>query len=198
MRWGGWLCLGIYLIVNGCRGGYPPAKINELEKKIKSSSESEISALRQERDELNRLLEDTSWEIALLKSELEKNRQELKKSGEEISRLKEVLSKLEEELKKTSQVKIPPPPPPPIIKQAKIIRGKVRSIITENNILIISIGKNDSLEPGMELEVRRAEKVLGKIKLETVESNWSTALAIIPAEIKLFEARDDVCGILID
>lgn len=50
----------------------------------------------------------------------------------------------------------------------------------------------------MELEVRHSEKVVGKIKVETVESDWSTASAIIPTEINLFEAGDDVYGVLLD
>ncbi|MFH1226407.1 MAG: hypothetical protein V1701_00710 [Planctomycetota bacterium] len=63
---------------------------------------------------------------------------------------------------------------------AKLIEGKILAVSdkADLNLVVISVGKNDGVEPGMKFDVYRVGKYIGKIQAEKVEPQISSAFSI--------------------
>ncbi|MFH1227178.1 MAG: hypothetical protein V1701_04645 [Planctomycetota bacterium] len=63
---------------------------------------------------------------------------------------------------------------------AKLIEGKILAVSdkADLNLVVISLGKSDGVEPGMKFDVYRSGKYIGKIQVEKVEPQISSAVSI--------------------
>ncbi|MFA5793715.1 MAG: hypothetical protein WC980_01400 [Candidatus Brocadiia bacterium] len=64
--------------------------------------------------------------------------------------------------------------------QAKWIEGKILAVSDKPdlNLVVMSVGKNDGVEAGMKFTVYRVDKYVGKIQVEKVEPQISSAFSI--------------------
>ncbi|MBI4833655.1 MAG: hypothetical protein HY811_02390 [Planctomycetes bacterium] len=169
------ILLTVCCLVIGCRNS--SQDLNRTEKRIKGNYEEEIKALTDERDRLKLQLKEELRINAEIKTELEE-------LGGKLKELETELNNLENE-----PLKVKPKESPSSIKS---ISGEIRSVNKENNIVIISIGRKDMVYQGMKLEIYRGRKSIGKIEVDGVEEDWSTAQSIPAQDISLFQIGDSV------
>lgn len=58
------------------------------------------------------------------------------------------------------------------------IDGKVLAVSDKYDLVVISVGKKDKVEVGTEFTVYRADKFIGKIRVEKVDYEWSSAMSL--------------------
>jgi len=164
----------------GC--GYSSIDINKIEGKIEArykeeitKLQKEIEALRKEREELNARLEEEKKQSSLLSVELGETKRKLDLAEKGAS----------------NQIPVVTNP----VNPDKQIQGAIRSISLSTNLIIISLGKSSELTSGIELGVYRKSSFLGKIKIDTVGQDWSSAHSVNIEELRLFQVGDDVISL---
>jgi DNA gyrase/topoisomerase IV subunit A len=167
------------LFLFGC--GYSSGDISKIEGKIESrykedlsKLQKEVEKLRKEREELNTRLEEEKKQSSSLKAELEEAQRKLELAEKGLNNPKTTTNPL---------------------NQNKSVQGAIRSIHTSTNLVIISLGKNDSVSAGIELGVYRKDNFLGKIKIDTVGQDWSSAHSVKIEELRLFQVGDNVISL---
>lgn len=72
------------------------------------------------------------------------------------------------------------------------VEGKVLTVSEKVNLVIINVGKKDKVDVGMEFTVYRGDKFIGKIRIEKVESEWSSAMCLQEFMKERVQAGDNV------
>jgi|GEM_PF-5733762 len=66
-------------------------------------------------------------------------------------------------------------------KPAPEVRGRVLRVVEDQDLVVVSLGKNDNLEPGMELVISRGSEYIGKVRVGTsIEENMAATYVIRP------------------
>lgn len=174
-----YLFIFIWLIlIWGCL--YPPERINRIEDKINKIEEryqQELGSLQSERGNLQTKLNEEQEKVKALQTELVSLRQqilELEKQNAELANL------------------IAPATPGKRRAQPKFIRGKITAINPNTNILILSLGKQDAISPGAELDLFRDHQVIARLKIDVVETDWSSAHLLKVEDLKKFRVGDEI------
>lgn len=169
------------LFVSGCR--YSSEELTKVENKLSARYNEKIEQLAKEIEKLMKEIEILSKERDELKNSLD---DEIKQSSFLKSELNTVKEKLKEKEKKIAQKDDTQPIKP------MFIRGKIRSIQISDSSIIVSLGKKDNITVDSEFEVYRQGKMLGKIKIDSIETNWSVAYSVKVSDFNLFKIGDDI------
>lgn len=170
-----WVFLAVCCFIIGCNSS--SQDLNRTEKRIKGNYEEEITKLTEERDGLRIQLQKEIKINAELKAELEEMAKKLEELEQELVNLNADSSKIK---------------PKEILSAPVSVSGEIRSVNKAKNIIIISLGEKDKIQPGMKLEIRRGDKLIGKIEVDGVETDWSTAHSISAQDSGQFQLGDSV------
>ena len=140
------------------------AKSTELEGKLADSQRQITIAQQQAKDAQGALGAQSSAataaaaKVTTLENQLKIDGDNLAKQKAEVARLKDIIDRTKD------GGKMPP-----------VINGKIVSVNTNWNFVVLNIGTNDGVVPNGELTVTRNKQAIGKVKVVSAEANLSTA-----------------------
>lgn len=150
----------------------------EMQKRV-DDAQTRASAAEKDRDEAQQKYADASSELA----DVKKNLAELEKQY--VDRMKD-LQALQEQIKGL----------PPEVKLdtigARPVDGVVQAVSAKMNLLIISVGKDEGVAVGNEMTVYRGDKFVGKVVVEKVDRDWSSAKSLEEFEQDHIQVGDKV------
>jgi DNA repair exonuclease SbcCD ATPase subunit len=72
------------------------------------------------------------------------------------------------------------------------IEGKVLAVSNQYDLVVISVGKKDKVDVGVEFTVYRGNKFIGKVKVEKVDNEWSSAMSLKEFTVEKVQVGDNV------
>ena len=158
-------------------------QINVLEETIAKKDE-EIKTHLAKIDSLNE-------EKQSLMAEVQTFKDQVKAKETEIAELKDQIQSLEDEIAKLA---------PPVGEKPDIPEGSGGKIVLFDpdwNFVVLNIGREEGLRPNLELMVHRDDKLIGKVRVSTLEDHMSVADIIATYEVQSFQAGDQVIYVVL-
>jgi len=164
--------------------------------------------LTQNRDKLIQRNNDLQTQLALfrekqqkMQKDAEQLQEEMQKVADELATTNKNLSLLNDEYLELSKkyqfaqqslryyesLAIEKPIGPP-----NVIRGKVLAIGDSQNVVIISPGESTGVTVGTEFTVYRGDKYIGKVRVDKVDKEFSTAMVITGMMKDTITVQDDI------
>ena len=132
------------------------------------------AGLRAQRDQANSERQQAQAELFQLKGELETALKSLSvaekefiKSSRNSGRLEQVINRLRQE-----GVNVDVLPVPRLV-------GKVRGVAPELGLVVISVGKDEGVTPGMNFTIFRGPNFVCKIAIDRVDRNWASGRIMV-------------------
>ncbi len=160
------------------------------EKERARTLEEEIVTERRAKDELAQNLAEKEKDVERLNSSLEGSKREVEGLTASIDKLKEENKVIQEEL---AQIRFAKEQleenmqelvaggvglKPVVVRPKGEIEGQVLVVNKEFNFVVTNLGRRSTIEPGMILTIVRNSNTIGKIKVEDVYDNMSSAVIL--------------------
>lgn len=172
-------CLFIVIVwivlISGCL--YSSKRSKKIETEAAERYKQESTVLQSERDNLQ--------------TQLNEEQEKGKKKQTALESLRQRIIELEKQNAKLASKIIGVTPGPPV-DQSKLIHCKIIEINAEANILILSISQQSGIFPNAELKVYRNDKMIGWLKIDMVEPDWSSAHSLRKEDLEKFQAGDKI------
>jgi len=152
-------------------------KVSVLKTKINTEKEQK-EKLKQRLDKMaSRLEQDTENKQALISK--------LNSTTKERNELKKQLKRMEDAVGHYSLEEV-------IVSEQKQYAGIILNTNRKYKFCIVSIGKNENITPGIELIVHRGSKLIGKVKIERVFAQMSSARILSESNNEKIKIEDGI------
>ena len=149
--------------------------------------QTQVSAMRDKQQQMQKNSDQQQEEMQKVADELAQATKNLSLLNDNYIELSKKYQFAEQSLKYYESLAIEKP-----IGPSKVIRGKIYAVSDSQNIVVISVGETGGVTVGTEFTVYRSDKYVGKIRVDKVEKDYSSAV-IIPAMMKdVVKAQDDI------
>lgn len=161
-----------------------------------SAMKEELRKVSQEKDTYLRAKEQAESERDIAQSRLHEVEAQLMNANARLSETTDALTSMARELDaaKKALKRLPPEVTLDDIHVPPTVEGKVMAVSArpEMNLMIINIGRNRGLVPGMQLTVFRGDKFITKVQVEKVEGDWASARSLKSFEKEAVQVGDSV------
>jgi prefoldin subunit 5 len=149
--------------------------------------QTQVSAIREKQQQMQKNSDQLQEEMQKIADELAQASKNLSLLDDNYIELSKKYQFAEQSLKYYESLAIEKP-----IGPQKVIRGKIYAVSDKQNIVVISVGEANGVAIGTEFTVYRSDKYIGKIRVDKVEKDYSSAM-IIPSMMKdVVKAQDDI------